>query len=408
MTHSFKRNTFFAALFSILGLALSLISLYQHTGVHFGFITGSSFCDFSEKISCLNVHKSRYSYLLGIPIPCLAVFFYGSMAWFSLTFLRWGDPKKNASLLFILSLFSFFFSFYLFYISYFVIKVLCPTCIAMYFVNLGLLITSYLFAKKGSSGSSLLSEGINYVSHLLSKSSSYGGLKIISLLAVWFILSCSAPKILGSFLKPTMKEVMLKEFQEQEAFPFTLSTEGLYKDYPVGNPLAKIQIVEFADYECPACRSFAPVLDSIVEKYKEKVYFIKKIFPLDNDCNPMIPKPFHQVSCFATRFAYCAGEQGKFSETHKKLMELPEIESNESKEKIQQAILSLGSEASLDMIEVQKCIQEKRYDQKILKDVSDAEKADLQGTPTVYINGKAVKNLQLLEQLIVALLSDEK
>jgi protein-disulfide isomerase len=72
-------------------------------------------------------------------------------------------------------------------------------------------------------------------------------------------------------------------------------------DHPV------VQIVEFADYQCPYCRKAqTEVIPKIVAEYGDKVQILFRNFPL----------PFHEHGQSAALAAICAGEQGKFKEMH--------------------------------------------------------------------------------------------
>src|SRR5581483_190972 len=73
----------------------------------------------------------------------------------------------------------------------------------------------------------------------------------------------------------------------------------------------KVTIIEFADFQCPACGQAHPALKQILEEYKGKVTFIYRHFPL----------PQHQNAILAAKASEAAGEQGKFWEMHDMLYE---------------------------------------------------------------------------------------
>lgn len=143
----------------------------------------------------------------------------------------------------------------------------------------------------------------------------------------------------------------------------------------VGTPSAKVVIVEFGDYQCPACRLAKPVVGQIIEEYKDKVYFVFRNFPL----------PMHQNAVLSANAALAAGAQGKFWEMHDALYENQEEwgESPKAKDFIKAYASDLGLdaarfEADLDA-QVGKAIVE--------KDQDDGYKLGVNSTPTFYING---------------------
>ena len=91
---------------------------------------------------------------------------------------------------------------------------------------------------------------------------------------------------------------------------------GLGEDYHKGNKFAKVKVVEFADFECPACRGAANNMREVAKKYGDKVLFVFKNYPLDKSCNPDMNNDFHKYACYAAIMARCAGTYGKFWPMH--------------------------------------------------------------------------------------------
>lgn len=82
--------------------------------------------------------------------------------------------------------------------------------------------------------------------------------------------------------------------------------------HTIGDPNAKVKIVEFGDYQCPACGAAYPIVKSILDKNKDKVYFVFRNFPLTQA---------HPNAQAAAKAAEAAGLQGKYWEMHDKLYE---------------------------------------------------------------------------------------
>ncbi len=170
---------------------------------------------------------------------------------------------------------------------------------------------------------------------------------------------------------------------DQEASSFTSIAIDFVIDIdtvgsPVkGNPQSPVSIVVFTDFQCPYCIKLAPLLDEVFEKNKDKVKVYFKNMPLQ----------FHEMAEPAALAALAAGEQGKFWEFHDKLFSAQQLNP--------QTISSFGRDLGLDMARFETDIKSPMLRQKLGKDMSDAQKAGVTGTPTVYINGRKLKQRSL-------------
>jgi len=79
--------------------------------------------------------------------------------------------------------------------------------------------------------------------------------------------------------------------------------------YVKGKSDAQVKMIEFSDFECPYCKSAAPTVKAVQDKYGDKLSLEYRHFPL----------AFHSKAQKAAEAAECAGEQGKFWEFHDKI-----------------------------------------------------------------------------------------
>jgi protein-disulfide isomerase len=181
----------------------------------------------------------------------------------------------------------------------------------------------------------------------------------------------------------------VKEWAASPRTTFTLQVgRGAFGDYSLGDPNAPIQIVEFADYECPACKMMHEVMKDLLNRYQGKYYFVFKNYPLDKACNPEMERPLHEFACVAAFYSRCAGEQGKFWEANTILF----LRDADKGELARESLLSDGSkELGIDEVAARECLDSGRYREVILRDIKDGSAAGLEGTPSVWINGKLVK-----------------
>ena len=154
-----------------------------------------------------------------------------------------------------------------------------------------------------------------------------------------------------------------------------------------GDPKSPVSIVVFTDFQCPYCIKLAPLLDQVYAKNTDKVKVYFKNMPLQ----------FHEMAEPAALAALAAGEQGKFWEFHDKLFTAQQLNP--------QVISSFARELGLDMARFETDMKSPMLRQKLGKDMSDAQKAGVTGTPTVYINGRKLKQRSL--QGFQALIDDE-
>ena len=138
-----------------------------------------------------------------------------------------------------------------------------------------------------------------------------------------------------------------------------------------GNPAAKITLVEFADYECPHCRRFQPVLHQILDEFRSDVKLYFKHYPL----------PQHTNARLAAEAAVAAQKQGKFWQFQDKLWE-------KSDELTPAEIEKAAKEIGLDVPKFRQDMASEAVKARVQKDRTDGAAAGLQATPTLYIDGR--------------------
>lgn len=148
---------------------------------------------------------------------------------------------------------------------------------------------------------------------------------------------------------------------------------------------AKVTIIEFSDFQCPACKMAEPVLKQIMETYGDRIKFVYKDFPLDTGCNSNIGMQVHSLACEASEAAQCAFKQGKFWEFHDKLYEKQDEWSSDMSK-----FESYAAEFGLDLNEFKDCINNGLTKSSIKNDIEIAKKIGVDATPMFFINGEKV------------------
>ncbi|HEX4749291.1 MAG TPA: thioredoxin domain-containing protein [Bryobacteraceae bacterium] len=134
---------------------------------------------------------------------------------------------------------------------------------------------------------------------------------------------------------------------------------------------AKITIVEFSDFQCPYCAAAVPQIRDILKAYPTQVKLIFKQFPLEE----------HPQADLAATAAVAAQKQGKFWPMHDALFAHPNNLSRKS-------ILAYAKEVGIDVDKLENDMDTTEVRTKVERDVQDGNDANVQGTPTIFIDGQ--------------------
>jgi protein-disulfide isomerase len=158
-----------------------------------------------------------------------------------------------------------------------------------------------------------------------------------------------------------------------------------------GGATATVTIVEFTDFQCPACGRTQPILEEVVNEYGDKVKFVVRDFPLD----------MHQYAVKAAEAAEAAREQGKFWEYATLLFKNQEHLELDN-------LVQYASQLGLDAKKFQDALISGKFADKVQRDLQDGYRMGVSSTPTVFVNGKRVKDKskESLRAIIDAALKD--
>jgi protein-disulfide isomerase len=159
---------------------------------------------------------------------------------------------------------------------------------------------------------------------------------------------------------------------------------------------AKIQFVEFADFECPACAMLHPSLKRIKSEYKDKIDFVFRVIPI------------HSNSVLAASAVLAAREQGKMIEMHDILFEKQEewtkygIRAAEVSTLFEKYAGTIG--LNVDQYKSDIKNNASKYKAIVDQDQADATAMGIASTPTIIVNGKplirGVVSYERLKQII--------
>lgn len=173
----------------------------------------------------------------------------------------------------------------------------------------------------------------------------------------------------GTFLVIILAVFLLSQPQK----PIDKSALILPTTHTRGNKDAKTWLVEFSDFQCPACKAFASTVDELASKYPDTLYSAYRHFPL----------PQHPLSKKAAIAAEAAGAQGKFWEMDKLLFA--------NQESLSEAKLTdLARELNIDMGAFASASSDPKIAALVEADIAYGNSLGINATPTFYLNGVKV------------------
>ena len=157
---------------------------------------------------------------------------------------------------------------------------------------------------------------------------------------------------------------------------------GNIADQVYGKKDAKVVMIEYGDYQCPGCASAQSTLKTVAEKYKDKMAFVFRNFPLYS---------IHPNAFAAASFAEAAGLQGKFWEMHDKLYDNQTAWSGASSRDRADIFRGYASDLKLDLEKFDADVASTAISQKISFDQALFRATGAQqSTPYFTLDGKAV------------------
>jgi protein-disulfide isomerase len=147
--------------------------------------------------------------------------------------------------------------------------------------------------------------------------------------------------------------------------------DDLVRGIHFGPEAAPVQLTEFADFECPFCGTFYETLKVIRESYPTQVAVVYVHFPL----------PMHRFAIPAARAAECGGDQGRFEAMHDALFE------GQDQFGLKQWDEYASAARVPDIAAFDVCIKKTDSIPRVEEGKALGAKLDVQGTPTIIING---------------------
>lgn len=178
--------------------------------------------------------------------------------------------------------------------------------------------------------------------------------------------------IIGLILIAFVGLIMLNGQKEE-----TITAEPSQHVYGDGNK--KVTLIEYGDFQCPACYDYEPTMQAIREKYKDEINFQFRNFPLTQ---------IHPNALAAHAAAEAASRQGKFWEYHDILYEEQKSWSTVSANERSAVFEQYATQLELDLEQFRADIDDPGVRAIINADIKEGKLIGATGTPTFVLNGK--------------------
>lgn len=161
-------------------------------------------------------------------------------------------------------------------------------------------------------------------------------------------------------------------------------------DHVRGNTNASVTLLEYSDFQCPACESYYPVVEKVYNQSSSTIRFVYRHFPLNNTLPDGSIQ--HPNALAASKAAEAAGKQGKFWEMYG-LLFANHTDWTELKDP-RDMFGSYAAQLGLNLTKFKSDFAASSTEDFILGQKNEGVKIGINGTPTFFINGKAIQNPQ--------------
>ena len=203
---------------------------------------------------------------------------------------------------------------------------------------------------------------------------------------------------------------MFDQWQSGREYEIKLTDKDRVRTYPVSAsmiqpPPMPLTVVIYSDFECPWCGKFAQFFEEQVPKILGgSVRAVYRHFPLNPACNPLIQKNVHPHACEAVKLVegvrLLAGNEG-FWKAHDFV-----FRNQESLERGTLTPDEVAKAVGVDSAALKERMGSAEIDAVVQHDINDAKSLDLKGTPAVYVEGRLVDSLVVMDALFWERIAD--
>ncbi len=153
-------------------------------------------------------------------------------------------------------------------------------------------------------------------------------------------------------------------------------------DWTKGATSTKVSLVEYSDFQCPACKAYHPIVEEVLSTHKDTLSFTYRHFHL----------PGHKNAELAARVAEAAGAQGKFWEMSALIFDGQSAWSGENTSGAKKIFTDYATELKLDIAKWETDLDSPAVKNKVANDKRTGDRSGVNSTPSFYLNGKKIQN----------------
>ncbi|MBU1202658.1 DsbA family protein [Patescibacteria group bacterium] len=148
-----------------------------------------------------------------------------------------------------------------------------------------------------------------------------------------------------------------------------------------GNESASVSLIEYSDFQCPACGVYYSHVKSLAEEFGDRIKIIYRHYPLEQ---------IHPYANLSAQAAEAAGQQGQFWQMHDLLFENQSTWSNSQQP--EQIFVDYANQLGLDIEKFKNDMDSREIKNAIRDDEISGNQALVEGTPTFFLNGQKIAN----------------
>lgn len=197
----------------------------------------------------------------------------------------------------------------------------------------------------------------------------------------WIIFATICIVLLGTLIYLSSKDRVDVSNINLNNIQSASQQSGNIADHVFGNKDSKVVLVEYGDYQCPGCGNAYPKVKSLTQKYQNQIAYVFRNFPLTT---------LHANALAAAAAAEAAGLQGKYWEMHDALYASQSSWENLSPSDRTDYYANTAKDLGLNVDTFKNDMSSTKVSQKINFDIAMGKKAQIDGTPSFFLDGKAV------------------
>jgi protein-disulfide isomerase/uncharacterized membrane protein len=356
----------------------------------FGFASSNSICNLNAKFDCDAVSASNYASVSGIPIALFGaaanavLFVLILMSW-----LEWSDvPERTKRWTALLAGAVLSASVVMALISLTQMQSYCLFCISVYILS-----AVIFFAFIGILSEPFWTGLASDLPHWQQAKFILGSFIAVPVLAILghqvFMQNLGADQV-ESIVRDSLSEWLASPKQNFVAKPSLVMGPALEQ--------AAMTLVEFADFRCSHCKHASYTLDAFAKSHPD-VRFEFYSFPLDGACNEKF-EGANGISCRLAEAVFCAEKEGKGWELHHSLYSIQdEVNHTSNPTEVDPLLAQAIAQLGLNWERMQTCIGDPATVDAIKAQAKQGALVNVQGTPTIFANGRLLNRAQIMPVL---------